>query len=254
MLYLLKKALARKGSEELFNKLIPFCDFWKYSQPVHLKIFLNYLQDFNKTFPAYYRNSQNLIDEITQILVQNKIKSLNEEIQFLSQKFSIPQNTQNTQNNNIEDDIIILQTGIPQVDIDQNENKLEKLKQNLKVLDSFSEFINIRKPSKIKENSTKDTIEDERFNNFQNEKNALKILDEQDIDQKTELDELSDFVDNKLKGRNQKAKIFYKNLKYEYDILKIREESSTLGSKRKKKIKRMETRSTGNVQKKYFGM
>ena len=37
---------------------------------------MKFLVDFCKLYPAYYRNTQNLFDEIGQILVQNKIFSL----------------------------------------------------------------------------------------------------------------------------------------------------------------------------------
>jgi hypothetical protein len=56
--------------------MIQFCDFWKTAKPHILKIFMTFLSDFCKLYPAYYRNIQNLFDEIAQILVQKKIKSL----------------------------------------------------------------------------------------------------------------------------------------------------------------------------------
>ena len=76
MLFLFFKSLERKNCEEICYEMISYCDFWKYSKPYVLKIFLSLLRDFCRVFPKYFRNTQNLIDEITQILLQKKIQSL----------------------------------------------------------------------------------------------------------------------------------------------------------------------------------
>jgi hypothetical protein len=76
MIFLFEKALQKKGCHALCSRMIQFCDFWKTAKPSVLKIFMTFLSDFCKLYPAYFRNTQNLFDEIGQILVQKKIVSL----------------------------------------------------------------------------------------------------------------------------------------------------------------------------------
>ena len=76
MLFLLKKSLKRQGSQEVVEKLLPYCDFWKTSSTSILKIFMSIVTDYCKTFPVYFRNSHDLLDEIIQILVSRKMAEL----------------------------------------------------------------------------------------------------------------------------------------------------------------------------------
>jgi hypothetical protein len=84
MIFLFEKSLKKKGCHALCSRMIQFCDFWKISKPAILKIFMTFLSDFCKLYPTYYKNIQNLYDEIAQILVQRKLKFLQERFKFLS--------------------------------------------------------------------------------------------------------------------------------------------------------------------------
>ena len=105
MIFLFEKALKKKGCQALCSRMIQFCDFWKKSTQPILKIFLSFLSDFCKLYPTYYKNIQNLYDEIAQILVKNKMGALKDKMNTLSSTF-FEENQKNIQEEKWEREIL----------------------------------------------------------------------------------------------------------------------------------------------------
>ena len=148
---------------------------------------------------------------------------------------------------------------------------MNRINLELKVLTKYSEIVYSRKPnrsrilSKVKASknlekdvSERDTeikenlhLEEEDFRTETIEIEALEILEE-DQEEQEEVNELLEFLKNKNKDRFQKAKIFYKNLKFNFNLLDIvgeDEENKKLISG--KKMRRIETRVMKQVYDKY---
>ena len=120
-------------------------------------------------------------------------------------------------------------------------------------MENYSELLYTRKP-KLNRVISKQKIQEEKGNEEANqesqkeqetdlESQALEILNN-DEDEKNEIEELMTYLKEKSKGRIQKAKIFYKNLKFNFELLEESnsDDESDEDAKSKKKIKRIKNR------------
>jgi hypothetical protein len=149
---------------------------------------------------------------------------------------------------------------------DTKEFQLKKIKMDIDILMQYSELLYTRKPKQTrqiskkkiiqqKENEAKELSFEKEIQNQEEmddiESQGISILNEDD-DERAEIEELMDFLKNKSKERMQKAKIFYKNLKFNFELLDkyYSDEESEEDQEeevRKKKIKRVKNRVINEV-------
>jgi hypothetical protein len=124
-------------------------------------------------------------------------------------------------------------------------------------LEQYSDLLYTRKP-KINRVLSKQKLQDEKTikeeempfekeirvdEDIDIESQALAILN-QNEEEKNEIEELMSYLKEKSKDRIQKAKIFYKNLKFNFEVLEEyqSDDESEIENKSKKKIKRIKNR------------
>lgn len=147
---------------------------------------------------------------------------------------------------------------------DTKEYHLKKIQMDMEILARYSELLYTRKPKATRQISKK-KVSIEKNVPFEKElhqdesqdieSQALAILNEDDEDNQ-EIDELMDYLKGKSKERMQKAKIFYKNLKFNFNLLEIyhsddEQSQDDTNDKNKKKIKRVKSRVITDVFDKY---